>query len=256
MYHDITIFNLSDFQHIIPIHIWGGIIKCYPILAQIKMYGSFWVICKSNTKQRALFGLAFNNDKLLVGRGPTGQILVTVARWIAGKFLHFPLLASWPTTKTPGKVSVGKKNITSDGSFRWVGGEFAGVFASSLDNQSRLSSQALTTIEFCLLVKKIFLCLILKRTAFWKETFGVFFVWCSEIWRFGELERWPFCGSLQWFPSLEGEKTSNMRCGWEVGRFGRLRGTKDRLLCFVVTIWFHNININIKKVFDQVPVTS
>ena len=69
------------------------------------------MICKSNTKNRALFGLAVNNDNLLVGRGPWSNF-VRVARWLAGKFLHFPLLAPWPTTKTPGKVSVGKKKTS------------------------------------------------------------------------------------------------------------------------------------------------
>ena len=58
-----------------------------------------------------LFGLAVKEmTSCFFGRGPTGQILVTVARWLAGKFLHFPLLAPWPTTTNfLGKFPFGKK---------------------------------------------------------------------------------------------------------------------------------------------------
>lgn len=53
---------------------------------------------------------------------------------LLGSFFTFHCWLLGPQQPIPGKVSVWeKKNITSDGSFRWMGGEFAGVFASSLD---------------------------------------------------------------------------------------------------------------------------
>ena len=108
----------------------------------------------------------------------------------------------------PGKVSVweqkicgDKKNITSKRFLPLAVWRVCGNFASSLDNQSRLSSQALTTIEFCLLVKKIFLCLILKRTAFWKETFGVFLLFGAL--KFGDFGNFEMI--LLWFESHDSQ---------------------------------------------------
>ena len=58
-----------------------------------------------------MFGLAVNNDNLLVGRGPWSNF-VRVARWLAGKFLHFPLLALGQQQKLLGKFPLGKKKTS------------------------------------------------------------------------------------------------------------------------------------------------